>query len=162
MTFEQQWANASADENPPSNMDPPGEGAFQVALTAAKALVSKKGNEVVILELRAVGPPSDGYEWTHFLRFEPQGVANIAKRTCHLIGVAVDAVESLDDLNEALQEHVGNYYDIEVKRNGDYLNVYFDGPSQSLPPTPPTQFVTDGPRQTAAKVVAGIDDDIPF
>ena len=91
--------------------------------------------------------------------FDSQGRANFAKRTCHLMGVDTANVASLDELGEALSEHEGEYYELEVKQDGDYRNAYVQGSSarQVTRPTP------DAEADVAARAAGQADlDSVPF
>jgi hypothetical protein len=152
VSFQQHWPNATADGTNSNNLQPPDEGLFDVALIDAGAFTSKRGADIAKVEFRVVSQAYNGAEWAVLLGFDTQTKANIAKATCAQIGVDVETVESLDELDTALKEKVGGYYTVEVKRNGEYLNTYIQGEADVAPPEP-------------AAVAAGqpiTDDDIPF
>ena len=124
MSFSETWPKASADGTDDSA--PPPEGSYEVALTDASAFTSKKGAEIVKLELRVVSVNENGHEWTEIRSFGSQGAANMAKATCYRLGCDVDEVDSLDELDLQLKALVGRYYEVTVKRNGEYVNTYVE------------------------------------
>lgn len=167
MSFDDQWAGASA-EGPSNDSGPPPEGAYDVALIGASAFVSKGGNEIVKLELRVVSTKEQGYEWTQIYGFSNQGAASAAKTTCAKIGVDVESIDSFAELDKALAGQVGNYYEVDVVKKGEYLNTYFQG---STEPTDAQRAVggTDpGPEPGDPGFdpdlipVEDDDDDVPF
>lgn len=149
MTFAETWEKATSDGN--ENSSPPPEGTYEIALIGASAFTSKKGSEIVKLELRVVSAGEQDHEWTEIRSFGSQGAANAAKATCFRIGVDVDNVSSLDELDTELKTHVGAYYSVNVVRNGEYMNTYFEEATQ--PAEVPVDF------QPAP---VPDDDDVPF
>jgi hypothetical protein len=146
VSFSETWEKATVDGT--ENTSPPPEGEYEVALISASAFTSKKGTEIVKRELRVVSPQQQGHEWTEIRSFGTQGAANAAKATCFRLGVDVDAVSSLEELDVELKALGGRYYEAKVVRNGEYLNTYIEGDA-----TPVADF-------QPAPVPA--DDDIPF
>lgn len=149
MTFTDTWTNADPDAT--GGGDPPEDGTHDVVLNDAGAFLSKEKQEPwVKLSFRRL---TDDHEWDVIQGFKSQKQANFSKKTCQLIGVDVDAVGDLDELDKALRERCGNYFTVEVKTNGDFVNTYV----QEGAPAP--DFVPP-PVAAAAEPVA--DDDIPF
>lgn len=124
MSFTENWSKATIDGT--ENTSPPPEGKYEVALTDASAFVSKKGSEIVKLELRVVSVNEQGHEWVEIRSFATQGAANAAKATCHRLGIDVESVSSLDELDTELKTCVGRYYAVNVVRNGEYVNTYVE------------------------------------
>lgn len=159
MTFAQTWERASVDGS--NDAGPPPEGAYELLLKGASAFVSKGGNEIVKLELEVVSAVEQGYEWAELRGFGSQKQANAAKATCHKLGIPTDTIKSLEELDAALKARVGGYFAADVKRNGDYLNTYIDGPTGGGIDAVP---VAAQPAAAAAPASqpAFSDDDIPF
>lgn len=152
MSFDEHWESANADG--PTNNEPPEAGTYCVALIDGDAFVSKAGEDFAKLGFRDT---ASGHEWDVLLGFGSQGAANVAKGTCAAIGVSVDEVETLEDLASALKEHVGKFYDVTVKQNGDYRNTYIDGEATG------TDVPAEMPEPEAVAAGGGSDDDeIPF
>ena len=150
MSFTDVWGNADPDATGAG--DPPEEGIYDVLLCDASAFMSKEKQELWIkLTFRQITGDS---EWDVLQGFRSQKQSNFSKRTCKLIGVDVDAIGSLEDLDRALRERCGNYFTVEVKQNGEFVNTYVqEGATPNVAPPPP-------PPTTAAAPLA--DDDIPF
>lgn len=148
MTFSETWAKATADGS--ENTSPPPEGKYEIALTGTSAFTSKKGAEIVKLELRVVSAQENGHEWTEIRSFATQGAANAAKATCFRLGVDVETVASLEELDSELKALAGRYYEVNVVRNGEYVNTYIESEAT--------------PDQIAAQPQAvDVDtDDVPF
>lgn len=135
MSFTETWPKASA-EGTNDDSAPPPEGTYEVALVDASAFTSKKGAEIVKLELRVVSAQENGHEWTEIRSFASQGAANAAKATCHRLGANVEEVTSLDELDTQLKALTGRYYEVNVVRNGEYLNTYVEHESTADHATP--------------------------
>lgn len=155
MSFEENWANATVGDGT-SNLEPPGEGQFDVKLLRAGAFTSKAGNEVMTLEVRVIDGEHEGYEWTEMRNFKTQGAANAAKATADRLGVDVEAVRSMADLDAGLRSLAGKTFVFNVERNGEYLNVYVSG---EVYPTAPEPQADPGPETGWAPIE---DEDIPF
>lgn len=147
MSFEDTWANASVDQTDDNS---PPDGMYDAALVDAGAFTSKQGNDVAKLEFQTVDKQ---YDWTMILGFGSPKQAGFSKATCMKIGVNVESVSSLDELDEALKAQVGGFFEVTVERNGEYVNTYVnDGatPGDVPPPDPVPATACFG------------DDDIPF
>jgi hypothetical protein len=150
MSFADTWEKATVDGE---NASPPPEGTYEIVLIGASAFTSKKGSEIVKLELRVVSSTEQWHEWTEIRSFGSQGAANAAKATCFRIGVDVDNVSSLDELDTELKTHVGTYYSVNVVRNGEYMNTYFEEATQAADVPAPSEPGSAQPIE---------DDDVPF
>lgn len=130
------WQAASIDQQDGSNEapdpGPSGKATFDVALDDARAFVSKAGNAVIVLDLRVTGGPMDSYQWSELRGLKTDGQVKAAKATCARLGVDVGAVTGLEDLDALLKERVGNFYEIDVVQNGEYRNVYVQGPASDV------------------------------
>lgn len=125
MGFDDTWADANPDAAGGDNGNPPPDGTHDVALVDASAFTSKGGNDMVVLEWQKLSERE--YQWPSLHGFKTQQAANFTKKTCREVGVDIDNVESLDALDAALKEHVSKFYEVEVKRNGDFINTYVNG-----------------------------------
>lgn len=143
---------------------PPEPGTYVVALEDAKAFTSKAGNSVMVLDLRVTGGDADGYAWGEVRGFANDGQIKAAKATCSRIGVDVDHVTSLDEIDELLKQHVGEFYEVNVVQNGDYRNVYVNGHASGDFQAPQTDVPADtSDFEPAASPAGGVpDEDIPF
>lgn len=120
MSFEETWETASINE---SNDDwTPPEGVYVATLTRSEAFTSKDGKELIILNFR-----SDLGEWAALFGFGSDKATAFTKTQCARLGVKVNKVHSLYELDSALGEVVGNQYTVEVVKNGKYTNTYVQG-----------------------------------
>jgi hypothetical protein len=150
MGFDDTWADASpegGEDNAPPN------GLHDAALIDAGAFTSKSGNDVARLEFQTVDKQ---HQWTSILGFGSSKQAGFSKAQCMKVGVDVDAVASLEELDAALKACTGGFYEVEVEHNGEYVNTYVrDGaqPNESDIPTPEMEPAPAG---------AEFGDDVPF
>jgi hypothetical protein len=152
VSFQETWGSATVNEGETNNTPPP-EGSYELLLKGAGAFTSKQGNDVMRMEWEVVSVAETGYEWSEIRGFGTQKQANAAKSTCHRLGINVEQIASLDELDTALKNLIGGYFSVNVVQNGEYRNVYVEAPSGS--PTPPS----DEPEFQPAPVA---DEDIPF
>lgn len=154
-SFSESWGTADPDAVGGGEDNPPTDGRHDVALIEAKAFTSKAGKDVVTLKWQTV---DKAHEWTGLHGFKTQGAANFTKKTVRALGVDLDNVTTLDSLDQALTEKVGNYYVVDTKQNGDFHNTYLVEDAQ--PAAPDLAGLPPAP----APVVAGstADDSIPF
>lgn len=148
MSFAQAWQQASINQDGDSN-NPPEPGLYDVAIIDTKAFVSKAGNEVLVIEMRVVAGPAEGYEWADVRGFGSEGQVKAAKSMCARLGVNVDAIGSLNDLAIELKRFEGLYYQVEVVQNGEYRNTYIQ--QQITPGQPGTANLpqSDVPNDTS-------------
>lgn len=151
-SFDEQWGTAAVGDNDEPN-DPPADGDYTVTLVKGKAFTSAKEEDWVVLELREL---ATAHEWSVMLGFRSQGQANVTKTACSKLGLAVDEIGSLSELNTQLEALEGGYFDVTVKTSpdGKYHNTYIEGPSVG----------TDVPVPQEELVTAAVtdDDDVPF
>lgn len=163
MTFADTWGTARVNDGNTDNQGPPPEDDYDVVLIDAGAFVARSsGNEVAKFVLRVVSPNQSGWEWTELVNFKNQQAANFAKTTCARVGIDVSQVTTLEHLNMELKALIGNYYAVSVKRNGEYLNGYINGPAQQASqPAPAPQYVgaTAGPSSHYTDIDT---DEVPF
>lgn len=158
MSFNSTWHTANPDAvGGTDNNDPPDPGIYDVTLIDAGAFTSKKGDDWVKLEWRRL---TDGYDWTVLLGFASEKAANFAKRECRELGVDVDSVASLDELDSALKQQGGHYFEVEVVQNGDFRNTYLRGKSGEHVSDIPTSTADFAPAMANGPVSG--DADIPF
>ena len=141
MTFDaQKWSDAdpSADFE---QKDPPPPGLYDVSVENARAFTSKQDKDFLVIELRAVSGRLEGHEWSVLFGFETEGAIKFAKGACERLGVDVAAVASLDELDTAVKGVVGEYLEVEVKQNGEYLNTYIQ--QRVTPGEPGTSDIPD-------------------
>ena len=119
MGFADTWSEADPEGG--SGDDPPREGIHDVALIDARAFESKNGAEVVVLEFQTVDKQ---HQWSSLHGFKTSQAAGFTKGACQKVGVDVASVGSLEELDAALKTFVGGFYEVEVKKNGDFINTY--------------------------------------
>ena len=130
--FTDTWQSADPDAVGGQPDKPPAPGEYLGTLIDAKAGTSKKGNAYAVRTLR------DEREWPVLFGFKSQAQANFAKNQIRELGVDVDAVADLDELDQALKAVVGSYYDVEVEAASDPQyddSTYIRGKAGSAPPS---------------------------
>lgn len=151
------WQSADPDA-PMENNDPPDPGVYEAMLADAKAFTSSKGNDVAIVEWKIVsGGQMAGYQYPAIYTFKNEGAIKAAKATAARIGVDVDKIGGLDDLDVALKQHIGDYYGIEVVQNGQWRNTYVQGRAQAPLSDVPNDGFDPAPTDAATD-----DQTIPF
>ena len=160
MTFADTWQSADPDAVGGQPDKPPAPGEYLVTLIDGKAGTSKKGNAYTVLTFR---DERSQHEWPVLFGFKSQAQANFAKNQIRELGVDVDAVADLDELDQALKAVVGSYYDVEVEAASDPQyddSTYIRGRAGSAPPSDVEQTAEIPGTEPAA---AGVDtDDVPF
>jgi hypothetical protein len=155
MSFNDTWADATVEDQP-DRTQPPEPGLYTVAIQDAKAITSEAGEDWVIIELEGIDGAAAEHQWSVVQGFRTPQATGFTKRVCRDLGVDIDTVSSLDQLDTALKETaVGNYFTVQVKQKGEYRNTYFQG-QVSTTETLPTE------QRAAANATNGNDDDIPF
>jgi hypothetical protein len=96
MSFQETWANASTEGSRLTT--PHRTGCTTSALVDAGAFTSKQGNDVAKLEFQTVDKQ---HQWTMILGFGSPKQAGFSKATCMKVGVNVDDVSSLEELDTA-------------------------------------------------------------
>ena len=157
-----QWQNASVnnddDTTEAPDPGPSGRATFEVELTDAKAFVSKAGNAVIVLDMKVLGGPMDTYSWTELRGLKSEGSIKAAKATCAKLGVDVDNVLGLEDIDSQLKGCVGGWYEIEVVQNGEWRNVYVLGRAGRKPPETPSSDEVAEAREALAAAAKSDDD----
>lgn len=146
MSFTETWQSASTSERP----EAPEPGQYDAMLEDAKALLSKKDEAWVILSWKVTSLRNKDHQWDELLGFRSSRQAGVTKATIAKLGVDVDNVTALDDLDGALKSLIGQQFELEVKQSGQYRNTYVLGVSSA--PAPPVADPTDPSN----------DDQVPF
>lgn len=155
MGFDDTWADATPDMT--GSDDAPPDGKHDAALIDAGAFTSKNGNDVVKLEFQTVDRQ---FQWSAIYGFNSVKAAGFTKGQCQVVGVNIDQVGSLDELDQALKDHVAGFYEVEVERNGDYVNTYVrDGGKPAVVSDVPADTSDLAPVPAAA---GNSDEDLPF
>lgn len=142
-----------------NDLDPPGDGTHKgCVLRDAAAFTSKSGKDFVKFEWETI----DGYTWTVLQGFKSEGQTAVTWSEVAKLGLNPTDIASLDALDAELKQHVGSYYDVAVKTNGQFRNTYINAPSTGSNPV--VQQQTAMAQKQAAPVGGGSaeDDDIPF
>lgn len=155
MSFDSTWPTADPDAvGNTDNGEPPEPGIYDVVLIEASAFTSKKDEDWVVLKWQILGTEHD---WSVLLGFRSEAAANFTKRECRELGVNVDGVGSLDELDTALKVQVAKFFKVEVVQNGNFRNTYIRGSG-----SPSTDIPVD-PSEFAPVNAGGVpDEDIPF
>lgn len=164
MTFNpSQWHDTTVDSN--GNSKAPDPGTYEVMLFDARAFTSQAGDDYIALELRVATGPEAGHEWTELRSFKNEKAVKATKATVARLGMSVDEIASLDEFDTRLKQLLGNWYTVDVKQNGDYRNVYFNGqvsaPSAAMRSDVPAD-TSDFAPATAGTPAGVAEDDIPF
>jgi hypothetical protein len=155
--FASTWGNAST--NPQDQEDtPPPVGKHSASLDDARAFTSKQGNETLVAEFRVLDGPHEGVKWSVLHGFKNERAAGVAKSFSQSLGVDVESVTGIEELNEALKPHVGSYYSVDVVQKGVYYNTYVTGRLDGS--TPVSDVPADG--APAHEPVPTDTDDIPW
>jgi len=152
------WASTDANAEMQSN-DPPAPGKYDVVIADARAFTSKAGNDIAIVEWNITGGPQAGYQWPSLYGFKNEGQIKVAKSMCSRIGVDVDTIAGLEDLDRALKGTVGEYFQVEVTQNGEHRNTYVQGRAGAQRAS---DIPEDGAFTPAATGPVGSTDDVPF
>ena len=152
------WASTSVEENNPA----PEPGTYEALLHDARAFTSNAGKDFVVLSWRVASGPEAGYEWDDLRGFGSDGAIKATKATLIRIGVDVDALTSLDEMDRAVQGAVGEWYVLEVKQNGDFRNTFVNQ-KISAPASNGSDINSDTTGFEPEPVAAGVKtDSIPF
>lgn len=165
MTFTDTWQNANPDAvgGGDDNLEPPADGQYTATLKDAAAFSSKDGRPFCKLVLC---DEEQDYTWAVLLGFKSEQQANVTKRQIRELGVDVDEIGDLGDLDAAVKQHVGEFFDVGVKTSGKFRNTFINGAATGVPtgrsdvPTDTSDFAPP-PAQAAVSAPVG-DDDIPF
>lgn len=160
MTFNpQQWNTTTVDNG---NSQAPEPGTYEVLLQDARAFTSRAGDDYVALDLKVATGAEAGHEWTELRSFKNDNAVKATKATVARLGVTdIDEIASLDEFDAKLKHLIGTWYAVDVKQNGEYRNVYFNGVVSNTP-----AMTSDVPADTSdfQPATAGpvAEDDIPF
>lgn len=155
MSFGDQWGAATVGENDRS--DPPEPGIYQVAVTDAKAFTAKSGSDYLIVELRIVSGHGIGHEWSLVANLSTEGGVKAAKNISARLGLPIEHIASLEDLDREVKIPIGSYFEVEVVQKGEWRNTYIKGPA-----TADVSDVTPAEPASVGAAQSTVDDDIPF
>lgn len=157
-TFSDTWSATTVSDN--EQTEPPEPGTYEIALDDARAFTAKSGKDWFVVELRIVTGENMGHQWSVLADLTKDGGVKAAKSMSAKLGVPIDEIGSLDDLDRLAKQHVGSYYEVDVVQRGDFRNTYFRGPI-----TGEQMSTSDVPADVptaAAPGAAVADDEIPF
>lgn len=140
MGFDDMWENADPEGN---NDTAPEDGIYDVALVDANAFTSKGGHDLVTLEWQTADKE---HQWTSLHGFKTMQAAGFTKGTVMKLGVDPSTAGSLSELDAALKPCVGRYFEVEVKRNGDFVNTYVNDGQGPAPDVPADTSGMDAPK----------------
>jgi hypothetical protein len=152
MGFDDTWADAvpRTDEN--SNGNPPPNGTYDVALIDASAFTSKAGDDYVKFEWQTVDKQ---HAWPQLNGFGTVKAAGFTKGQCMKVGVDVELVSAFAHIDDALKPLIGQFYEVKVEHNGEYVNTYvLDG--QGAP------MGADVPADNSSTPASTDNDPVPF
>lgn len=116
----------NAETNGGADLEPPVDGTHTgCVLRDATAFTAKSGKDFVKFEWQTV----DGFTWTVLQGFKSEGQTAVTWSEVGKLGISPVEITSLDQLDIELKKHIGSYYDIAVKTNGNFRNTYINGPS---------------------------------
>lgn len=153
-----QWNDTEISDN--GNSRAPEPGSYEVMLHDARAFTSKAGDDYVALELKVALGPEAGHEWTELRSFKNENAVRATKTTVTRLGMNVDEIATLAEFDTELKKLIGNWYTVDVKQNGKYRYVYFNGQVSNTPPMTDIPVDTSDFQPTGAGVKD--DDTIPF
>jgi hypothetical protein len=142
------WQAADPDATTVTTTQPPSDGTYAVELADARAFTAQSGEDWVILKFRTLDQDPVGYTWDNVQGFASEGRTRATKAVCKRIGVDVDTIASLEDLDRQLRA-----------TKGEYRNTFVQERVTSSPPTsdvPSSGF--DWPEGTQGVP----EDEIPF
>lgn len=158
MSFGETWGNTTVSDNEQS--EPPEPGTYEVALDDARAFTAKSGKDWFVVELRVVTGENIGHQWSVLADLTKEGGVKAAKSMSAKLGLPVDEIHSLDDLDRLAKLHTGSYYEVDVVQKGEFRNTYIRGPLTGEQ-TSTSDVPADVPA-AATTAPAYDDDDIPF
>jgi len=107
--------------------EPPPPGSYTAELTNSGAFTSKAGEDWCKFTFRIADGNQAGHEWDLIQTLEDKPALSITYRQLKAIGVDLDGVASLDELEGAISAYEGRRYLVEVSRNGQYTNTNIKG-----------------------------------
>jgi hypothetical protein len=151
------WQNTSVENE---TSEPPDPGKYQALFSDGRAFTSNAGKDFLVLSWRIAVGPLAGHEWDTLYGLDTEGGLKAAKATLLRLSVDVDSITSLEDMDKSVKAATGDWYDVEVKQNGDWRNTFVNG-------RVPEPAASDVPANTEEFAVApaggsAADDTIPF
>lgn len=156
MSFGDQWASATVGDN--ERTEPPEAGTYEVALEDARAFTAKSGTDWFVVDFKIVTGHGTGHKWSVLANLGKEGGVTAAKAMSAKIGVPIDEVAGLEDLDRLVKQHIGEYFEVDVVQKGDFRNTYIRDRVTAVEPA--SDIPTDPVPVNAAQ--SAIDDDIPF
>ena len=161
MSFQEQWGSATVNDSDKSS--PPEPGTYEVALDDARAFTAKSGTDWFVVAFRVVTGQGIGHQWSVLANLAKDGGVAAAKSMSAKLGVPIDEVNCLEDLDRLAKLQVGGYYAVDVVQKGDFRNTYIrervtgETPASDVPASD-----VPVPDAVGAGFAAVDDDDIPF
>lgn len=155
MSFGEHWGSVSVDQD--GQGEAPEPGVYDVTLDDAKAFTSKGGKDVLVFEFRVVSGQAMGHRWDEFYAFNNAARTKTAKSVCSRMGVPIDEVASLPELDAEVKRLIGGYFEIEVVQNGEYRNVFVQGRA-----TPSSDLPAQSDPVAVAQMTPESGDDVPW
>jgi hypothetical protein len=166
MSFSEAWKNAGAEE-----IEPPA-GTYKVRIVRGAANLSNAGDPKANVILEITDGELAGSHIDHFMWFAHPVSARISKEALITYGLRdPDAVEEIEDLDDAIQALVGTTADVGVSYKDGRMNIKVHGSRSpqpmsdipnDVPPTVPPTAPPEAQTSFAAAAGAKADDGIPF
>ncbi len=156
MSFAEAWTSATTDTE---RSEAPEPGVYEVTLEDARAWTAQSGTDWFAVDLHVIAGASTGHQWSVLANLSKEGGVKAAKSMSAKLGVAIDEVSGLADLDRLLKVQVGNYYEVDVVQRGDFRNTYIRDRITGEQPAE-----SDVPSDFPSADSSGSDDaeDIPF
>lgn len=157
-TFQAYDPNA-APANNGDDLDPPSDGNHNgCTLTDAGAFTSKAGKDFVKFEWTNTA----GHKWTVLQGFKSEAQTAVTWSEVSKLGINPVEVVSLEDLDAVLKQHIGSYYDLGVKTNGQFRNTYINGPTTGSNPVVQQQTTAEQDEAPKQGDLDEAGEPIPF
>lgn len=140
-----------------NDLEPPADGTYKgTTLIDAGAFTAKSGKDFVKFEWQT----TDGARWTVLQGFKSEAQAAVTWSEVGKLGINATEIHDLDQLDAALKQHIGGYFDVAVKTNGQFRNTYLNGPSVGDNPVVQEQVAAGATSATGD--TPKNDDDLPW
>lgn len=157
-SFQPYDPNAATD-NGGNDLEPPADGTHTgCTLRDAGAFTAKSGKDFVKFEWET----TTGHQWTVLQGFKSDAQTAVTWSEVGKLGINPVDIATLEQLDAELKKHVGSYYDLAVKTNGQFRNTYISGPSVGTNPVVTGQMATSAAGSASTPPAGVADDDIPF
>lgn len=155
------WQNTPTDQNGDRNPPPSPDGTYEVILKDGKAITANSGDDYVILTLEVASGDQGGYTWDELRSFKSDGARGATKTTLSRLGIDVDSLTCLEDIDQAVKDKIGTWYTVDIRQNPKderYRNVYVNGTVEPKG----TDVPAPDPAEFAATGAPANDDNVPF